>query len=212
MTRLPAAQRREQLLDTAARLFATRGYARATTAQLAKAASVTEPIIYRHFKSKRDLFIALIERTGQETLRVWSESLAGAADPAQRLEFLIQTNPMVTDRGKWAYRVILQGITEVHDEQIRAALDHHMRSLHAFLTDQVLLAQQHRQVHKRYSAEIIAWLLIDIGLGYGILNAFGIEDHGIDAEGRHVVDVIRRLLLGRDQQPPDPTDAASPTD
>ena len=60
MTRLPAAQRREQLLDEASKLFAQLGYARATTSQLAKAAGVTEPIIYRHFASKRDLFIALI--------------------------------------------------------------------------------------------------------------------------------------------------------
>ena len=61
MSRLPASKRREQLLDKAAELFAKNGYARATTAQLAKAAGVTEPIIYRHFKSKRDLFVALIE-------------------------------------------------------------------------------------------------------------------------------------------------------
>ena len=71
MKRLPADQRREQLLDRAAELFARHGYARATTAELAKAAGVTEPIIYRHFKSKRDLFISLIERTGRETLDVW---------------------------------------------------------------------------------------------------------------------------------------------
>ncbi|MCA9310819.1 MAG: helix-turn-helix transcriptional regulator, partial [Phycisphaerales bacterium] len=53
MTRLPAAKRREQLLDTAVVLFAERGYGGATTAELARAAGVTEPIIYRHFKSKR---------------------------------------------------------------------------------------------------------------------------------------------------------------
>ena len=41
MSRLPAPKRREQLLDCAAELFAKNGYARATTAQLAKAAGVT---------------------------------------------------------------------------------------------------------------------------------------------------------------------------
>ena len=46
MSRLPAAQRREQLLDVAAELFSSRGYAGATTAQIAKEAGITEPIIY----------------------------------------------------------------------------------------------------------------------------------------------------------------------
>ena len=55
MSRLPAAKRREQLLDCAAVLFSEHGYARATTSELARTAGVTEPIIYRHFKSKRDL-------------------------------------------------------------------------------------------------------------------------------------------------------------
>src|ERR1051326_7480135 len=89
VSRLPASKRREQLLDRAAELFAKNGYARATTAQLAKAAGVTEPIIYRHFDSKRDLFVALIERTGRETIERWEEDLAGANDPAERLRRLL---------------------------------------------------------------------------------------------------------------------------
>ena len=68
MSRLPAAKRKEQLLDCAMQLFAAHGYARATTAELAKLAGVTEPIIYRHFDSKLDLFVALIERTAGMTL------------------------------------------------------------------------------------------------------------------------------------------------
>ncbi len=198
MSRLPAAQRREQLLDTAAELFATRGYARATTFELARAAGVTEPIIYRHFKSKRDLFVALIRRTGDETLQSWSDELENASDPADRLVRLIRANPMVNPHAQFAYRVILQGITEVHDEVISQALDEHMRTLHGFLTEQIIEAQESRHVHKRFSADIIAWLLIDVGLGYGVLDALGVEGHGLDDSKTHVVDVIVRMLLGKE--------------
>jgi len=76
VARLPANQRRAQLLDTAAEVFAVRGYSGATTAELAEAAGVSEPIIYRHFKSKKDLFIALVEQTGQETIQAWQAELA----------------------------------------------------------------------------------------------------------------------------------------
>ncbi|MBL4590601.1 MAG: helix-turn-helix transcriptional regulator [Phycisphaerales bacterium] len=100
MARLPATKRREQLLDVAMELFAKRGYAGATTAQLAKEAGITEPIIYRHFKSKRDLFVALIERTGRRTLEQWEQELEGTTDPGERLSRILNDNPMVSESGR----------------------------------------------------------------------------------------------------------------
>jgi len=203
MTRLPAAQRREQLLDCAATLFAKLGYARATTAELAKAAGVTEPIIYRHFSSKKDLFMALIERTGERTLRLWEHELADAPDAAQRLVRLLGRNPMVTDEGRRAYRVILQAISEVEDPQIHGAVSDHILKLHGFLRAEIERAQAEHRVTSRFSAEIIAWLLIHIGLGYGVLAAMGVPGQGTDAAGHHVQDVLGRILVGKAGERPE---------
>jgi len=201
MSRLPASKRREQLLDCAAVLFAQNGYARATTAQLAKAAGVTEPIIYRHFDSKRDLFVALIERTGRETIEQWEQHLADAEDPAERLRRLVGDNPMVSERGRHAYRVILQAISEVDDAVIHDALRIHIKSLHAFLVEELDVAQKDHKVTARFTVEIMAWLLIHLGLGYGVLNAMNIPGQGKDQSGVHVRDVIARRLVGRDAKP-----------
>ncbi len=197
MARLPAAERRKQLLDCALVLFSEQGYARATTAQLAKAAGVTEPIIYRHFPSKKALFIALIERTGDETLSRWKADLAGAGDPAERLHRLIGDNPMVTPRGLSGYRVFLQAITETGDEEIREALNRHIEKLHTFMCRELAEAQDKHRVTSRYSAEVLAWLLINIGLGYGVLTAMAIHGHGRDGGGTHIQDVLRRVLIAR---------------
>jgi AcrR family transcriptional regulator len=197
MSRLPAAKRREQLLDVAAELFAEHGYARATTAELAKAAGVTEPIIYRHFQSKKDLFIALIERTGAQTLEQWAQDLKNAADPADRLRRIIGDNPMVSARGRAAYRVLLQSITEVDDAQIRAAVVNHIKSVHAFLKVEVERAQEGHRVTGRFSSEILAWMLIHVGMGYGVVTALGVERHGFDESGTHVQEIITRILVGR---------------
>lgn len=199
--RLPAARRREQLLDTAAKLFATLGYSGATTSQIAKEAGVTEPIIYRHFDSKRDLFIALIERTSDDTIRLWEHELRSAPDPAERLKRLIHANPMVTSKahppnpsGRGVYRVIIQAMTEVEDPKILDALINHIAKLHAFLMHEVNDAQEKGQVSKRFSPEITAWSLISLGLGYGVLSAMGIQ--GQDKSGMRVRDLIGELMLG----------------
>jgi AcrR family transcriptional regulator len=197
MSRLPAAERREQLLDCAAELFSRHGYARATTAELAKAAGVTEPIIYRHFDSKRGLFVALIERTGRQTLAAWEQHLADASDPGERLKRLLSENPMVTGASREAYRVFLQAITEVDDPEIHRAVSEHLGSVHAFLSRELAAAQERKRVTDRISPEIIAWLLIDIGLGYGVADALRVPGHGADSAGNRAKDIIERMLVRR---------------
>ncbi len=197
MGRLPAAQRKEQLLDTAARLFAVHGFAGATTSQIAKAAGVTEPIIYRHFESKRELFIALIHRTSEATIRLWEHELAAAADPADRLKRLINANPMVANMGGGIYRVIVQAMTEVEDPKILEALSEHVKTLHAFLMREVKQAQETGRVSKRFSPELTAWALIHMGLGYGVLSAMGVAEHGADQHGHTIVDLLGELMLGQ---------------
>ncbi len=195
MTRLPAEQRREQLLDTAVTLFATKGFSGATTAELARAAGVTEPIIYRHFKSKKDLFIAVIERTSDLTMGVWERQLRSAKDSAQRLRRLIAANPTISDRGRGIYRAIIQAMTEIEDPDIKAALQHHVGKLHRFVTDEVIHAQEEGEVSKAFSPEITAWTLMHLGLGYGVLAPLGIEGHAIDDRGVRVRTVIEYLML-----------------
>ncbi len=196
MARLPAAQRREQLLDVAAQLFATRGYAGATTAQIAKEADVTEPIIYRHFKSKRDLFVALIERIGKQTLEQWESDLGKSENPAIRLARLLGENPMVSGEGRVGYRVMLQAVSEIDDELIHAAVTEHMTALHAFITKEIERAQKSAQVEDRFSSEVLAWVLVNIGMGYGVLEAMGIPGHGRDSDGVSVREVLARVLVG----------------
>lgn len=198
MSRLPAAKRREQLLDVAAELFSTRGYAGATTAQIAKVAGITEPIIYRHFKSKRDLFVALIERTGRQTLEQWERDLDGVDDPGARLAKIINENPMVSESGKKGYRVLLQSISEVEDPLIHKAVSDHMIRLHAFITREIERAQETHKVTNRFSAGVIAWVLVNVGMGYGVLSAMDVPSHGFDSSGVHVKDVLGRILVGRE--------------
>lgn len=201
--RLPADERRRQLLDIAAELFAERGYARTTTAELAKAAGVTEPVIYRHFDSKRDLFVALIEETATLTLELWQERLDTTQDPAERLDILLGSNPMVAlgDDEASAYRIVLQSITETGDPVIHRAVNDHFRTLHAFVAKEVERAQAARKVSARLAPEMIAWMLIDVALGFGVLSAMGVEGHNQSSSDTGLVGVIRQILMPRRREP-----------
>ena len=57
---MPADQRREQILQTAVSLFSQRGFKGTTTKEIAKAAGVSEAIIFRHFATKDELYGAIL--------------------------------------------------------------------------------------------------------------------------------------------------------
>jgi TetR/AcrR family transcriptional regulator len=59
--RLTASDRRSQLIEAAMDLFSRKGFAGTTTKEIARAAGVSEAIIFRHFATKRDLYTAIIE-------------------------------------------------------------------------------------------------------------------------------------------------------
>lgn len=60
-SRIPAARRRQQILEVATRLFARQGFAGTTTRQVAGRAGVTEALVFRHFPRKQDLYWAVLE-------------------------------------------------------------------------------------------------------------------------------------------------------
>jgi AcrR family transcriptional regulator len=74
--RLPPAERRRLLLEAAADLFTTRPYAAVSMADVARAAGVSKPLVFRYFGDKRSLFVAALHRVVDQ-LRVAAES-----DPA----------------------------------------------------------------------------------------------------------------------------------
>lgn len=64
--RLPATERRKVILDAALRTFVEFGYHGALMETIAERADVTKPILYRHFPSKMDLLLAIIDQAGEE--------------------------------------------------------------------------------------------------------------------------------------------------
>ena len=76
--RLPAGARREQILDVAVQVFARQGYHGTSMNEVAEAAGVTKPVLYQHFDSKQDLYLALIDEVGRRRITTIAKATAGA--------------------------------------------------------------------------------------------------------------------------------------
>ncbi len=84
--RLPAARRRRQLFDVALETFSRRGFNDTSMDDIAEAAGVTKPVLYQHWRSKRALYLELLDYVGSELLRSIVEATSDAQGPRQRVE------------------------------------------------------------------------------------------------------------------------------
>ena len=82
--RLPAARRRDQLLDVALDLFGAGDYHATSMDDIAEAAGVTKPVLYQHFSSKQGLYLGLLETVGLQLTESVTAS-ATAATPHQQV-------------------------------------------------------------------------------------------------------------------------------
>jgi AcrR family transcriptional regulator len=57
-----AASRKEQIMNSAAALFASQGFYKTTTAHVAEAVGVTQPYVFHFFKTKEQLYLAVLDR------------------------------------------------------------------------------------------------------------------------------------------------------
>jgi AcrR family transcriptional regulator len=84
-TRMPRDQRRIQLLDAASEVFASKGYHAAAMDDIAEAAGVSKPVLYQHFPSKLDLYLALLDQSCDRLVEVVEDALASTDDNADRV-------------------------------------------------------------------------------------------------------------------------------
>ena len=84
--RLPASARREQILDVSVQVFARNGFHSTSMNDVADAAGVTKPVLYQHFDSKQDLYLALLEEAGNRLRTAVSKAVAGAANGKEQTE------------------------------------------------------------------------------------------------------------------------------
>jgi AcrR family transcriptional regulator len=84
--RLPAQQRRTQLLSVAIEVFAERGFHATSMDEIAEAAGVTKPVLYQHFPSKRALYRELLDDVDAQLVTRLVEATAGAASGRERVQ------------------------------------------------------------------------------------------------------------------------------
>lgn len=172
---------RDSLLEAAARLFLTRGYAEVSMRHLAAACGVTTGAIYNRFRGKLDLLVAAIE-AGMDT-----ELEAGRRRLSARELNLSATEPGVHEEdlariaeaypGRAGLRaLLLEGAAAARrDSKLRTKLREEQMQHLRWWTEIYRAWQRGQHLDRTVDIEAVMMLLWSAELGLGVLEACGIE-------------------------------------
>jgi AcrR family transcriptional regulator len=159
--RLSAGERRQVVLDTASRVFSQSSYRGATTAEIARESGISEPILYRHFGSKRDLYLACLEEAWRSLRELSEQAIADSPDTC--LGAIVdawmakRANIRLVDL--W-----IRALNECDDPVVAEALRKQVRDVHAFFADVIRDGQARGVVHADRDPVAEAWVFVAGGL------------------------------------------------
>ncbi len=164
--RMPAAERRRALVETALRLFTEGSYRGTTTAEIARAAGVSEPILYRHFASKRELYLAVLDHVWERARSAWERALSAHADDAcAAVEAMGRKHASVRDAKLQLAELWVQALSEAaEDPELRRHLRQHMREVHAFTASIIRRGQEQGSFSPERDADAEAWMFLAAGI------------------------------------------------
>ena len=199
-SRLAAPERRRALIDTALQVFSEGSYRGTTTAEIARESGVTEPVLYRHFASKRDLYLACLEEAWARLRTAWEQAIEQEPDPAAWLPrmgsiFMELQRAKVLLSNLW-----LQGLTEAsEDPVIRSAMRRHLKEVHGFVVGVIERAQASGHVVADRDPTAEAWIFISLGL----LGSIGRRLGGLAKDDFPRITASRReWMTGAKSEPP----------
>lgn len=128
--RMARAERRSQLLAVALELFASEGFHHVSMDDIAARADVSKPVLYRHFPSKLDLYLAVVDAQGGDLLAAVERAVAP-----------LEAGPLARGEGKAVVAAVVEAYLAfvqvagrsstllfesdvTHDSQVRGRVDH----------------------------------------------------------------------------------------
>ena len=175
--RLRKAERKRQLLQHAKQLFVTLGYQDTTTEKIAAAAGVSEPVLYRHFESKKTLYLEVLEEVRAATVKRWHAETAEISDPLAKLHAITDMYLNTTREHADEFRIMHRTLVETDDEEIVAFLRSFYLDSEALLAKVIGEGQQSGVFRRSLDPRVGAWELIRAALGHTLTLPLAIPLH-----------------------------------
>jgi AcrR family transcriptional regulator len=183
--RMRAPERRDQLMDVARRMFGNQGFHAVSMDSVAKEAGVTKPILYDHFPSKRDLYLALLDATLVVLKEKVREALDLSTGNRERIRASFQAYFDFVEDQTEGFRLLMQENVGAEDD-FREKVEEVRAEILSDVAD--LIARESKGTLDREHAETVALALI------GMVENVAQRAPNVDAgERKAALDILVQL-------------------
>jgi AcrR family transcriptional regulator len=173
--KLPAPHRRRLIIESAREVFAAQSYSKVGTADIAKAAGISEPALYRYFATKKELFLATLRATGPKVLEIWQDIASDVDDPLETLWAVGVRYYDYLQSHSGGMKVQFQALSEADDPEIREALRENFGAFVRFISDTLEEGMRRGIVRSDVDARLLAWQFLGLGLTLDLMHTVGLD-------------------------------------
>jgi AcrR family transcriptional regulator len=191
-------RRQDEILEAAAELFAQHGYPEATTEMLADKLAVGKGTIYRYFPTKRDLFLAAVDRMMHRLLDTIEEATAPIKDPLERIWHGISTYLTFFAEHPEFAELIIQERAQFKDRKTPTYFEHreaHRERHRAFFRDLIAAGRM-----RDLPVDHIDDVLNDLVYGTMFTNYFTGRRRSAAEQAREILDVVFHGILSESER------------
>ncbi len=174
---------RDEILKAAMHLFANRGFHETSMSEVAREARVSKALIFWHFKTKEELFVAVLNRLLEPYFIDFAEE-AAAMDERAQIQKLVEFYLLFVRDNASSVRFFLAQM--LHDQHLSESLNEQVLKLYrgyrAMLVELIANAQQKGVCTRRFEPEAAAGFLLSALNGLLIENLF-MGATAVDPEG-----------------------------
>ena len=193
--RLPAEERRKQILKSAVRTFARSNYRAAKVADIAAEAGISEALIYKLFDSKQAIFLEILQHMSERVVAAWQAEVDREEDALKALRNMGVTYYRRMMKHPDELRVQFQAISEVADGEIAERLRRDHESYMRFITEVIRKGIRQGSIRKDLDIEMLGFLFDGGGILMNMMKLLSFERRFTETRVRrlmdHLVDSIR---------------------
>ena len=173
--RLPAEERKKQILKCAVKVFAKSNYRSAKMADIADEAGISEAMVYKHFPSKKVIFLKILQHMSGRIIKFWDEEAEKQQDPLTALRNMGLAYYKRMKRHPDELKVQFQAISEVDDKDIAKQLRREHMSYIGYIDSVLKKGVQQGTIKKDLDTGLIAFIFNGGGIVLNMMKLLSLN-------------------------------------
>jgi len=192
--RLPAEKRRKQIVKCAVRVFARSNYRKARVADIAAEAGISEAMIYKHFPSKKSIFIEILHNMSGRIISRLREEENKEENALEAIRNMAKTFYNLIVNHPDEVKVQFQAISEIDDKEIADRLHQDHEDYMRFIRSVIERGIQQGTVRKDLDVDRLVLLLDGVGVFIELMKLLSFEKHFTETTVVKMTDRLVELM------------------